>query len=135
MSSSHQAPPRRLIRSDVLPAPRFRYTQAVSANGFAFVSGLVGLDPVSGVLSQGGAYGQAFQVLSNFRALCEEQGWALAQLVRATIYCAEITDFAEVNRAWDEFFATVAPPARTSLAGLALPLGAAVEIDFQLAVA
>lgn len=125
---------RSLITPTALPAPRFRYTPVVVAGGFAFVSGLVGLDPGRGALADGGALGQARQVLANLRALCAEQGWTLDQLVAARIYCADFAEFPDVNRAWEECFESVAPPARTSVGVAALPLGARVEMEFQLVV-
>lgn len=125
---------RTLVTPRALPAPRFRYTPVVIAQGFAFVSGLVGLVPASGTLATGGAFGQARQVLENLRAVCEEQGWSLEQLVAARIYCIDFSEFPDVNRAWEECFATVKPPARTSVGVSALPLGARVEMEFQLVV-
>ncbi|MFO1274061.1 MAG: RidA family protein [Rubrivivax sp.] len=125
---------RSLITPTALPAPRFRYTPVVVAGGFAFVSGLVGLDAQTGALAEGGAYGQSRRILANLRALCEEQGWRLEQLVAARIYCADFAEFPEVNRAWEECFDAVAPPARTSVGVSALPLAARVEMEFQLVV-
>lgn len=126
---------RALISPRTLPAPRFRYTPVVVAGGFAFVSGLVGIDPARGVLADATAFGQAQQILANLRAVCAEQGWGLEQLVCARIYCADFAEFPEVNRAWEACFEAVAPPARTSLGASGLPLGARVEMEFQLVVA
>ena len=126
---------RELPASVVLPAPRFRYSPVVVAGGFAFVSGMVGLDAATGKLAEGGAYGESRQVLANLRALLAEQSWSLEQIVAARLYCADFAQFGEVNRAWDECFASVAPPARTSIGVAALPLGAQVEMEFQLIVA
>ncbi len=128
-------PLRALPRSAVLPAPRFRYSPVVVAGGFAFLSGMVGLDASTGKLAQGGAYGESRQVLANLQALLAEQGWALEHIVTARLYCADFAQFGEVNRAWDECFAEVAPPARTSVGVAALPLGAQVEMEFQLVAA
>ena len=58
---------RSLITPTALPAPRFRYTPVVVAGGFAFVSGLVGLDAQTGALAEGGAYGQSRRILANLR--------------------------------------------------------------------
>ena len=125
---------RSLVTPASLPAPRFRYTPVVVAGGFAFVSGLVGLDPARGGLADGGTLGQARQVLANLRALCTEQGWTLEQLVAARIYCTDFAEFRDINRAWEECFHGIAPPARTSVGVAALPLGASVEMEFQLVV-
>ncbi|MCL4774315.1 MAG: RidA family protein [Burkholderiaceae bacterium] len=114
-----------------LPPPRFRYSPVVQAGGFAFVSGLVGLDTSTGTLVDGGVYEQTAQVLRNLKALADEQGWSLSQLLVARVYCAQAADAADANRAWDEAFADVIPPARTFVTVSALPLGALVEIEFQ----
>lgn len=124
-----------VLHSAVLPAPRFRYSPVVLAGGFAFVSGLVGLDTATGALASGGAFGQTAQVLRNLQALVDEQGWSLAQLAMARVYCVDAADMAEVNRAWDLSFERTAPPARSFVVVNALPLGARVEIEFQFLVA
>jgi|GEM_PF-266466 len=123
-----------VVPSKTLPAPRFRYSPVVRAGAFAFVSGLVGLDARTGRLAEGGAYGQTAQVLRNLRALADEIGWSISQLIVARVYCADVNGTADVNRAWDEAFAEVTPPARTFVVVSALPLGAAVEIEFQFHV-
>jgi len=128
-------PPRRSTpASSSLPAPRFRYSPVVIAGGFAFVSGLIGLDPSTGTLADGDVYRQSRQILENFAALCDEHRWPLEDLVVARIYCVDFARFPDVNRAWEERFASVAPPARTSVGVSALPLGALVEMEFQLVV-
>ena len=125
---------RRVLPSKTLPSPRFRYSPVVQAGQQMFVSGLIGLDPSTGRLAEGGGHGQTSQVLSNLKALVDEMGWSMSQLVVARVFCAEAADTAEVNRAWDEAFAEIEPPARTFIVVSALPLGAAVEIEFQFLV-
>lgn len=125
---------RRVTQSRAHPAPRFRYTPAIQVGAFAFVSGLVGLDPATGNLAQPSAAAETKQVLENLRSLCEEQGWSINRLVFARVYCAGTDVAAKVNAAWDEFFHHDEPPARSFVTVKALPLGAAVEIEFQLLV-
>ncbi len=125
---------RRVLPTRTLPTPRFRYSPVVQAGPFAFVSGLVALDAASGQLVGGGAYAETTQILANLRRLVDEMGWSLTQLLVARIFCADFSAFAEVNRAWDQFFADVVPPARTSVGVSALPLGALVEMEFQFVV-
>ena len=125
---------RRVLLSKTLPSPRFRYSPVVQAGSLVFVSGLVGLDPSTGQLAGGGGHGQTSQVLRNLKALAEEMGWSMSQLLVARVYCAEAADAIEVNRAWDEAFAGIEPPARTFVVVSSLPLGAAVEIEFQFLV-
>ena len=117
-----------------LPAPRFRYSPVVRVGAFVYVSGLVGLDESTGELAPGGAYGETAQILRNLGNLCDSQGWTLAQLIVARIYCGPRAEAKQINRAWGEAFADIVPPARSFVGVQSLPLDAAVEIEFQLAV-
>lgn len=133
-TSSGSGRGRRVLASRALPAPRFRYSPVVEANGFAFVSGLVALDPATGKLVGGGVFAETAQILENLRRLMAEMHWSLDQIVTARIFCADFSAFDQVNRAWEAFFEGVVPPARTSVGVNALPLGALVEIEFQIVV-
>jgi len=123
---------RRITQSRALPPPRFRYTPAIEVGPFVFVSGLVGLDPATGKLAASGAFAETAQILENIRALCDEQDWSLERLVMARVYCTGDDVAGAVNEAWDEFFSGGEPPARSFVIVTGLPLGAAVEIEFQL---
>jgi 2-iminobutanoate/2-iminopropanoate deaminase len=124
-------PGRTVLTSHSLPAPRFRYSSVVRGAGCIFVSGLVGLDPATGSLADG-AGAQTSQVLENFQALCREHGWRLDQVLQARVYCSRAASAAEVNSAWNDAFTDTEPPARTFVTVYALPLEAAVEIEFVL---
>lgn len=123
---------RSIIPSNVLPAPRFRYSPIIQAGDFVFISGMVGLDPATGSLAEGGTYQQTRQILRNLGDLCNEQAWNLDQLLIARIFCSDPAGSVEVNRAWEEAFENIEPPTRTFVVVSALPLNAAVEIEFQL---
>jgi|TARA_B110000503_G_scaffold74055_1_gene114368 2-iminobutanoate/2-iminopropanoate deaminase len=125
---------REVLTSEFLPKPRFRYSPVIKAGPFVFVSGLVALDADSGKLVLGGVYAETQQILANMKRLAQERGWSLEQLLVVRVFCADFAAFADVNRAWDEFFADVVPPTRTSVGVSALPLGALVEMEFQLLV-
>ncbi len=123
---------REVVATQVLPRPHFRYSPVVRVGPFAFVSGMVALDPRQGQLIQGDAGAQTARILANVQALMDEQGWLARQLVLARIYCVDFSAFGLINQAWEAFFGdSDAPPARTSLGVSALPLGALVEIEFQ----
>jgi 2-iminobutanoate/2-iminopropanoate deaminase len=122
---------RRIKQSSALPAPRFRYTPAIQTGPFVFVSGLIGLDPETGRLAVSGAEAETAQILKNLRLLCEEQTWSVERILFARVFCAGDVA-AEVNAAWEAFFADIEPPARSLVVVNALPLTAAVEIEFQL---
>jgi len=123
---------RRITQSRALPAPRFSYTPAIQTGPFVFVSGLVGLDPTTGKLAASGAYAETTQILRNLQALCDEQGWSLECIVMARVYCIGGDIAGAVNEAWEQFFIDSEPPARSFVMVTGLPLGAAVEIEFQL---
>jgi 2-iminobutanoate/2-iminopropanoate deaminase len=125
---------RQILKTAALPQPRFRYSTVVCAHGFAFVSGLVGLDPSSGQLAKGGAGAETRQILNNFLALLAEQRWSLDQVVFARVFCSDFANFPAVNAEWEKVFASVQPPARTSVGVQQLPLQARVEIEFQIAI-
>ncbi|NYG35263.1 RidA family protein [Sphaerotilus montanus] len=130
-ATAPRLPGRTVLKSHSLPAPRFRYSPIVRGAGCIYVSGLVGLDPATGALADGAA-AQTRQVLDNFLALCREHGWRLDQLLQARVYCSPAASTADVNAAWNDAFAHVEPPARTFVTAHALPLDAAVEIEFVL---
>lgn len=122
---------RTVVTTQALPRPHFRYSPVVRSGPLVFVSGMVALDSSHGGLIEGDAGVQTAQILANLRALVNEQGWGLHQLVLARIYCSDFSAFGLVNQAWEAFFAGCEPPARTSLGVSSLPLGALVEIEFQ----
>jgi 2-iminobutanoate/2-iminopropanoate deaminase len=130
--SNSQVEFRRLARSGALPAPRFRYSPAVQVGSDIYVSGLVGLDPKTGMLAGAGAAEQTRRIFLNLQALCGEQGWSIERIVLARVYCAGEDAASGMNEAWEEFFDELEPPARTFTVVKSLPLGAAVEIEFQL---
>jgi 2-iminobutanoate/2-iminopropanoate deaminase len=110
------------------PAPVGPYSQAIRVDGFVFVSGQVGLDPATGKLVEGGVAEQARRVLDNLSHILAAADLTLEAVVRTTIYLVDIDDFATVNAIYGERMGTP-PPARSTVAVAALPLGARVEID------
>ena len=118
------------VVSSNAPAPRFRYTPCLRAGTLGFVSGMVGLDPASGALVEGGVAAQTQRIFDNLRLALPDYGFTLAQLCIARVYLAPMDGFAASNTVWERQFADTAPPARTSIGVAALPLGAAVEIEF-----
>ena len=123
---------RQAIASQVLPTPRFLYTPVMQAGGFVFVSGMVAIDPDTNVFAGGDAASQTTRILSNLQRLLDEQGWAPEHIVLARLFVTDFDAFPAINQAWDTYFAGHVPPARTSAGVSALPLGALVEIEFQL---
>lgn len=104
------------------------YSQAVSAGGFLFTSGQVALDPATGEIVPGGFEAQARQVLRNLERVLESAGCSFQDVVKATIYLADLADFGVLNELYGEALGAHRP-ARSTVQVAALPKGALVEID------
>jgi 2-iminobutanoate/2-iminopropanoate deaminase len=116
------------LLTDRAPAPVGPYSQAIRVDGLVFCSGQVGLDPTTGKIVEGGVAEQARQVLDNLAAVLASAGLTLAAVIKTTIFLVDINDFATVNAVYGERMGTP-PPARSTVAVAALPLGARVEIE------
>lgn len=119
---------RRAINSPAAPAAIGPYVHAVATGGLLFVSGQIPLDPESGELVGTTPAEQADQALKNLKAVVEEAGATLADVVRATVYMTDLGAFAEVNEVYARHFPSD-PPARAAIGVAALPKGAQVEVD------
>jgi 2-iminobutanoate/2-iminopropanoate deaminase len=118
---------RQITSTDKAPAAVGPYSQAVSANGFVFAAGQVGLDPDTGKLVGEDVASQTRQALQNIKAVLEASSSCLDHVVKTTVYLADIADYGAMNEVYAEFFAEK-PPARAAFQVAALPLGARVEI-------
>ncbi len=119
-----------IVRTDRAPAP-FQgapYNQAVKAAGLVFVAGQLGLQPGGKEMVGAGVAEQTEQVMQNLRAILEEAGSGLEQLVKTTVFLQNLDDFAAMN---DVYAAHVgdSPPARSTVEVAKLPSGALVEIE------
>jgi reactive intermediate/imine deaminase len=118
------------IQTEGAPAPVGPYNQAVAAGGLLWCSGQIALDPRSGQLvGSGDVEAETRQVLANLQAVLEAAGVGPAQVVRTTVYLADLQDFAKVNALYAELFGQGVAPARACVQVAALPKGARVEID------
>jgi 2-iminobutanoate/2-iminopropanoate deaminase len=97
-------------------------------NRMVFTSGQIGLDPATGELVPGGVTGQTTRVLANLAAVLEGAGLSMADVVKTTVYLADLQDFAAMNEIYAGAFGE-SPPARTTIAAAGLPKGARIEID------
>lgn len=104
------------------------YSQAIQAGDFVYTSGQLGLDPQTGAFPEGGIKEQARQSLNNVKAILEEAGLSMANVVKTTVFLANMEDFAEMNSVYAEFF-TEPYPARSAVAVKTLPKNALVEIE------
>jgi 2-iminobutanoate/2-iminopropanoate deaminase len=117
-----------MIATAAAPPALGPYSQAVRVGQWLFLSGQIGLDPATGELVSGGVTAETNRVLENLRAVLGAAGASFANVVRTTIYLADLADFGGVNEIYARFFQ--APfPARATVGVAALPRGARVEID------
>jgi 2-iminobutanoate/2-iminopropanoate deaminase len=117
----------RRIATDGAPTALGPYSQGIDAGEYVFCSGQLGLDPVSGELAEGVA-AQAERALRNIGAVLEAAGCTFADVVKTTVFLADIADFPTLNGVYAGFFGE-APPARSTFAVGALPKGGLVEVE------
>ena len=117
------------IQTEKAPAAIGPYSQAIdSGAGIVFVSGQLPIDPVTGAFPEGGVKEQTRQSLTNAKAILEAAGLKLNNVVKTTVFLADMADIAAMNDVYAQFFA--APyPARSAVAVKTLPKGALVEIE------
>ncbi|MEB3327011.1 MAG: Rid family detoxifying hydrolase [Synechococcus sp.] len=117
------------------PAPVGPYSQAVKAGGVLYCSGQIALDPATGAMvGAGDVELETRQVLSNLEAVLQAGGSSPRQVLRTTVFLADLADFALVNGVYAEMFGSggqgeMVAPARACVQVAALPKGARVEID------
>ncbi len=116
------------ISTTSAPAAIGPYSQAVEAGGTVYVSGQLPIDPATGVFAEGGIKELTRQSLTNMKAILTEAGLDMGDVVKTTVFLADMADFAEMNEVYSQFFS--APfPARSAVAVKTLPKGARVEIE------
>ncbi len=119
---------KKIVATNEAPAAIGPYSQAIVARGLVFVSGQIPIDPATGFFVEGGIAAQTRQVLNNLKAVLEAAGSSLAEVIKTTVFVANLADFAEMNAVYGEFFPSD-PPARATVQAAALPRGALVEIE------
>ena len=119
---------RQVISTQDAPKAIGPYSQAISAGDFLFLSGQIPLDPATGEMVEGGIKAQTERVMDNLGAVLKEAGLGFGNVVKCTIYLADLADFAAVNEAYGRYF-LANPPARATIQVAALPKGAHIEID------
>ncbi len=118
---------RQPIQTSSAPAPVGPYSQAIVTDGWVFCSGQVGLEPATGELVDG-LEAQAERALRNLAAVLDAAGVGFADVVKTTIFLADVGDFAAVNAIYARFMPDP-PPARSTVGVGGLPKGALVEIE------
>ncbi|MBP6440102.1 MAG: RidA family protein [Caldilineaceae bacterium] len=118
---------RKVISTSQAPAAIGPYSQAIRSGNLLFASGQLGLDPATGNLVEG-IEAQTRQALANLQAVLAAAGGSVANVVKTTIFLADMADFATVNAIYGEVFRHE-PPARSTVQVAALPKGGLVEIE------
>ena len=122
-------PLRELIQTKNAPQAVGTYSQAVSAGGFLYTSGQIGINPASGKIEVSDTKSQCLQVLNNILAILEARNLSLVNIIKLTVYLKDLNDFADINDTFKDFFGGTNFPARSPVEVAGLPLGARVEID------
>jgi 2-iminobutanoate/2-iminopropanoate deaminase len=104
------------------------YSQAIRAGQFLFVSGQVPIDPATGEMVPGGVSEQTRRALQNIGQILEAGGSSFSQVVRTTVYLADLSDFAAMNEVYATFF-TAPQPARSTIQAARLPRDSKIEVD------
>ena len=125
---------KKVINTTKAPAAIGPYSQAIKVGNLVYTSGQIPIDPAIGSFVEGGIKEQTRQSLQNVKAILEEAGLTMSNVVKTTVFMADMNDFADMNAVYAEFFAEPYP-ARSAVAVMTLPKGALVEIEVVAEVA
>jgi 2-iminobutanoate/2-iminopropanoate deaminase len=117
-----------IVQTDRAPKAVGPYSQAVRAGNFVFTAGQIPLDPVSGKLVEGSIREQTIRAMENLRAVLTASGTDFSKVVKTTVFLDDLSNFAQFNEVYAEYFPKD-PPARSTFQVGGLPLGAKVEIE------
>jgi len=117
-----------VISTSKAPAAIGPYSQAIRVGNLVYTSGQIPIEPATGKFAEGGIKEQTRQSLLNLKAILEEAGLTMANVIKTTVFMADMNDFADMNAVYAEFF-TEPYPARSAVAVKSLPKGALVEIE------
>ncbi len=109
------------------------FSEAVRVGHILYLSGQIGLDYSTSKLAEGGIAGETRQTLENIKATLEKHGSSMAEVVKCTVYLADIKEWADMNKVYITYFPTD-PPARSALGVSGLALGARTEIECMATV-
>ncbi len=118
----------KVISTKKAPAAIGPYSQAIQVGNLVYTSGQIPIDPSTGAFVEGGIKEQTRQSLTNVKAILEEAGLSMSNVVKTTVFMADMGDFADMNSVYAEFF-TEPYPARSAVAVKTLPKGSLVEIE------
>ncbi len=119
---------KRIIETSEAPQAVGLYSQAVEVNGTLYISGQVGLNPVTMQLVEGGIKAQTKQIMENIGKILKAAGYDYSDVVKSTCLLSDIADFKPMNEVYGQYY-TDKKPARAAYAVKDLPLGALIEIE------
>lgn len=111
-----------------VPKPIAPYSPGIRVGELIFIAGQIGIDAATGALVPGGIEAETYQALRNMGNVLEAAGATYDNVVKTTVFLRDMKDFAQMNAVYAQFFSDK-PPARSGFQVVALPLGAAVEIE------
>lgn len=123
----------KVISTQQAPAAIGPYSQAIHIGNLVYTSGQLPIDPATGAFPEGGIKEQTRQSLTNVQAILREAGVSMSQVVKTTVFLADMNDFADMNAVYAEFFSEPYP-ARSAVAVKTLPKSALVEIEVVAAL-
>ncbi len=119
---------KKVISTGKAPSAIGPYSQAIQVGNLVYTSGQIPIDPATGAFVEGGIKEQTRRSLLNVKAVLEEAGLTMGDVVKTTVFMADMNDFADMNSVYAEFFSEPYP-ARSAVAVKTLPKGALVEIE------
>ena len=119
---------KKVISTQNAPAAIGPYSQAILVNDFLFASGQLGIDPSTGEFVAGGVPEQTEQIFRNIKAVLDESGFSIDQVIKTTVFLADMADFQDMNTVYAKHFREPYP-ARSAVAVKTLPKNALVEIE------
>ena len=120
---------KKIINTDRAPDPIGPYNQAVKSGHLLYTSGQIPIDPMTGNMVSGRIREQTIQVLENLKNVLETAGCTLEDVIKTTVFLADMGDFPTLNTIYAEYFGEKDAPARSTVQVAALPKGALVEIE------
>lgn len=119
---------KKAINTEKAPKAIGPYSQAIQVGNLVYTSGQLPINPTTGAFPEGGIKEQTRQSLCNIQAILEEAGLTMSNVVKTTVFLADMNDFADMNAVYAEFF-TQPYPARSAVAVKTLPKNALIEIE------
>ncbi len=118
-----------IINTENAPAPIGPYNQAVKSGHLLYTSGQIPIDPATGEMVAGGVREQSIQVMENLKNVLEAAGCTLDDVIKTTVFLADMADFPVMNTVYAEFFGEENAPARSTVQVAGLPKASLVEIE------